>query len=217
MKRIALVTALLSLALLIPSRAFADFTAFLGVNPTPVNRPVRGFSGGAGLPHRRLRVRVCEHERGRGAVGAEAADLHVQRPRADAGSHRRHAVLRYRRRRRRYRERLFDFTETHVGYNIGGGIKMSLAGPLRLRFDYRVFTLKGEPRHTNPQRFYVGIESEVLNVGFQRNESDAMRANAVSEPREPPSRSALRRPRRSGASGSPRVPACAEGYGEVSP
>ena len=56
-----------------------------------------------------------------------------------------------------YRETLFDPGETYAGYNIGGGIKMSLAGPLRLRFDYRVFTLKGEPRHANPQRFYAGI------------------------------------------------------------
>ena len=26
---------------------------------------------------------------------------------------------------------------------MGGGVKMSLAGPLRLRLDYRVFTLRG--------------------------------------------------------------------------
>jgi hypothetical protein len=36
-------------------------------------------------------------------------------------------------------------------------VKWSLAGPLRLRLDYRVFTLQGEPRHSNPQRFYAGI------------------------------------------------------------
>ena len=49
MKRIPLVAPLLLVALLIPSRAYADLTAFLGVNPTPVNRPVRGFAIGAGL------------------------------------------------------------------------------------------------------------------------------------------------------------------------
>ena len=37
------------------------------------------------------------------------------------------------------------FSETNVGVNVGGGVKMSLAGPLRLRLDYRVFTLKGTP------------------------------------------------------------------------
>jgi hypothetical protein len=38
---------------------------------------------------------------------------------------------------------------------------MSLAGPLRLRLDYRVFTLSGDARHSKPQRFYAG-----LNVKF---------------------------------------------------
>ena len=34
---------------------------------------------------------------------------------------------------------------------------MTLAGPLRLRLDYRVFTLQGTPRHSKPQRFYAGL------------------------------------------------------------
>ena len=34
---------------------------------------------------------------------------------------------------------------------------MSLFGPLRLRLDYRVFTLQGSPRHSKPQRFYAGL------------------------------------------------------------
>jgi adenylate kinase len=41
---------------------------------------------------------------------------------------------------------------------VGGGVKMNLAGPLRLRLDYRVFTFRGEDvRHARPQRFYVGL------------------------------------------------------------
>jgi opacity protein-like surface antigen len=47
--------------------------------------------------------------------------------------------------------------ETNFGINVGGGAKISIAGPLRLRVDYRVFTLKGTPRHNNVQRLYVGI------------------------------------------------------------
>ena len=69
---------------------------------------------------------------------------------------RRHAVLRDGGRRRVPGIPVRDVSETHVGNNIGGGMKMSLAGPLRLRLDYRVFTLKGSPRHSNPQRFYAG-------------------------------------------------------------
>ena len=45
-----------------------------------------------------------------------------------------------------FHETLNDRIETNVGINVGGGIKMSLAGPLRLRLDYRVFTLQGTPR-----------------------------------------------------------------------
>jgi opacity protein-like surface antigen len=46
---------------------------------------------------------------------------------------------------------------TNFGTNIGGGVKVSLAGPIRLRLDYRVFSLRGTPRHTNAQRLYAGI------------------------------------------------------------
>jgi opacity protein-like surface antigen len=46
---------------------------------------------------------------------------------------------------------------TNFGTNIGGGAKISLAGPLRLRIDYRVFTLRGNARHTPVQRIYAGI------------------------------------------------------------
>ena len=156
MKRIPLVGLVVLLALFIPSRASADITAFLGVNPTPVNRPVRGFSGGAGLLIVGFEFEYANTSEDEVQLAPKLQTYMfnglVQTPvpiagmqfSATAGGG-------------AYRERLFDFTETHVGYNIGGGIKMSLAGPLRLRFDYRVFTLKGESRHANPQRFYAGI------------------------------------------------------------
>ena len=57
-----------------------------------------------------------------------------------------------------FRESLEEITETNVGWNIGGGVKMNLAGPLRLRLDYRVFNLLGnDVRHSKPQRFYAGL------------------------------------------------------------
>ena len=40
-------------------------------------------------------------------------------------------------------------------------MKLKLAGPLRLRLDYRVFLFHGEPLFTKSQRFYAG-----LNLGF---------------------------------------------------
>jgi opacity protein-like surface antigen len=47
--------------------------------------------------------------------------------------------------------------QTNFGTNIGGGAKINVFGPLRLRLDYRVFTFRGTPRHTNAQRFYAGV------------------------------------------------------------
>jgi hypothetical protein len=151
------VTALLVfLAALAPSVAFADITAFLGVNPTPTNRTVKGLSGGVGLV-----IVAFEFE-----WADTSEDLDERSPRlqtymgngllqtpipiagmqfyATAGGG-------------MYRESFDEASETHVGINIGGGVKMSLVGPLRLRLDYRVFTLQGSPRHSKPQRFYAGL------------------------------------------------------------
>jgi len=139
-----------------PATALADITAFLGVNPTPASRPVRGFSIGAGLL-----IVGFEFEYARSsqdlAEGAPQLQTYMgngllQTPfpiagmqfYATAGGG-------------MYRETLADVRQTHVGINVGGGVKMSLAGPLRLRLDYRVFTLQGSARHARPQRFYAGL------------------------------------------------------------
>ena len=53
-----------------------------------------------------------------------------------------------------------DDQETGFGTNVGGGVKIELVGPLRLRLDYRVFKLtdRFEPpdSRATSQRFYVG-------------------------------------------------------------
>lgn len=152
----------LSLAalLLVPSTAAADITAFLGINPTPVNRTLRGVSVGAGLliVGFEFEYAATSEELGENAPGLKTYMLNglLQTPipvggvqfygTAGVGA---------------YRETLDEESETNVGMNVGGGIKMTLAGPLRLRLDYRVFTLRGDARHERPQRFYAG-----LNVAF---------------------------------------------------
>lgn len=60
-----------------------------------------------------------------------------------------------------YRERLGTDEETAALLNTGGGIKINIAGPLRARVDYRVLSLKGNPRHSTVQRLYAG-----LNLAF---------------------------------------------------
>ena len=51
--------------------------------------------------------------------------------------------------------------ETHVGVNTGGGVKVSLLGPVRARLDYRLFKLRGDPLHSTVHRVYAG-----LNLAF---------------------------------------------------
>jgi hypothetical protein len=142
--------------LLLPSIASADITAFLGVNPTPVNRAVRGASVGMGL----LIVGFeFEYAHTSEDLLENAPSLRtfmfnglLQTPFPIAGLQF-YGTLGG----GVFRETLDESSETNFGTNIGGGVKMSLAGPLRLRLDYRVFALRGSPRHSNPQRFYAGI------------------------------------------------------------
>ena len=152
--------ALLSLAILlaIPATASADFTAFLGTNPTPVNRVTTGLAVGVGLV---LVGFEFEYGHTRENFDELAPSLRtymfnglLQTPIPIAGMQfygtAGGGV---------YHESLdeLDASKTNVGINVGGGVKVNLAGPLRLRFDYRVFTLQGNPRHSKPQRFYAGL------------------------------------------------------------
>jgi opacity protein-like surface antigen len=154
LKRVPL--AALALLLLVPATASADFTAFLGTNPTPTNRLTTGLGLGFGLV-----IVGFEFEYGR--TREDETELSpslrtfmfnglLQTPVPIAGMQfygTAGAGV--------YRETLLENSETNVGINVGGGVKISLAGPLRLRFDYRVFTLQGDPRHSKPQRFYAGL------------------------------------------------------------
>lgn len=62
-----------------------------------------------------------------------------------------------------YRERYgpFDENDYGVGTNVGGGVKIEIAGPLRLRLDYRVFKLANDAANATPQRVYAGA-----NIAF---------------------------------------------------
>ena len=155
MKRYCVIAAFLTAALL-PRTAFADITAFLGVNPTPTNRTVKGFAAGAGLLIVGFEFEYADtgEDRSDGAPGLRTfmGNGLVQTPVAIAGMQF-YATAGG----GIYRERFNDDRDTHVGVNVGGGIKMSLLGPLRLRVDYRMFTLQGSPRYSRPQRVYAGL------------------------------------------------------------
>lgn len=144
------------LVLLCGAPAFADATAFLGVNTTPSNRTTKGFA--VGITVLVVGVEFEYSDAGEDLVEAAPslrtgmANLLVQTPIAIGGlQFYGTAGVGV------YRERLGTLQETNVGGNVGGGVKISLLGPLKLRLDYRLFTLQGSPLHGNPQRVYAGV------------------------------------------------------------
>jgi opacity protein-like surface antigen len=148
--------ALLLSVLAIPSNAAADITAFLGVNPTPTNRTAKGFAIGTGLLIVGFEFEYAQSSEDitEGAPSLRTFMFNglVQTPVPIAGMQFYGTAG-----GGIYRETLNDNSETNVGVNIGGGVKMSLIGPIRLRLDYRVATLKGDARYPRPQRFYAGV------------------------------------------------------------
>jgi opacity protein-like surface antigen len=149
------------MVLLTPSMAFADLTAFLGVNGTPSSRSVKGFAAGAGVLIVGFEFEYANSNEDLSDLTELAPALRtfmfnglVQtpfaiagfQPYATAGGGVYHETL-----------SAPDISETNFGANVGGGVKMNLAGPLRLRFDYRVLSLKGHALHPTVQRFYAGV------------------------------------------------------------
>ena len=136
--------------------AFADATAFIGSTTTPANRPTKGVAVGISLV-----IIGFEFEYASASETPEDAapglrtgmgNVLLQTPFPVAGMQfyvTTGAGL--------YRENLGELQETHVGFNSGGGAKISLLGPLRARLDYRLFKLSGEPLHSVVHRIYAGI------------------------------------------------------------
>lgn len=135
--------------------ARADITAFLGLTPTPERHTLKGFSAGLGLL-------VIGFEFEFAHIGEDTLDalpglrtysgnVLVQTP-IPVGGTQFYATAGA----QAYRENLGAAQETHFGTNVGGGAKIKLVGPVRLRLDYRIFKLQGAPIHDMYQRFYVG-------------------------------------------------------------
>lgn len=154
--RASRVAALACLALLGAARpASADLTAFLGVTPTPENRVLRGFAGGLGLliigfEFEYANTSEDETELLPG-LRTYSGNVLLQTPVEVSG-----VQLYGTGGVGLYRERLAGASETSTAVNLGGGAKIRLLGPLRLRLDYRVFRLQGSPLHQTYQRFYAG-------------------------------------------------------------
>jgi hypothetical protein len=159
--RVTLFTALLALTASAP--ALADATLFIGANTTPDNHRAQGFAIGAGLLllgfefEYSSSTEVDPEEDGtldaapalksgmfNGLIQTPFAILGVQ-PYATAGG----GI---------YRERLGVVENTGFVMNTGAGVKINLAGPLRLRLDYRVLRLAGDGAlYPTAHRIYAGL------------------------------------------------------------
>ena len=135
--------------------AFADITLFLGTGTTPSNRQTRGLALGAGLLIVGFEFEYGntndDPQKGAPSLKTGMGNVLLQTPVAIAriqpyfttgGGY--------------YQEALGTRTDSGFGANTGGGAKISLAGPLRLRVDYRLFKLGSGALDSPAHRFYVG-------------------------------------------------------------
>ncbi len=143
-----------SLVTILPATAAADVTAFLGAATTPTTRSGKGIAIGIGLIVVGFEfeyAKITEDQTTAApALTTGMGNLVLMTPThklqfyATTGG----GI---------YRERLADYTNTHVATNLGGGAKVALFGPVRLRVDYRVFRLNGTPLYKHVKRMYAGL------------------------------------------------------------
>ena len=140
--------------------ALADATIFIGSNTTPANRSVKGLALGVGLLVVGFEFEFADTseslENAAPGLRTGMGNVLLQTPVPIAGMQ-----FYFTTGGGIYQERLNEDGETHVGVNTGGGVKITLLGPVRARLDYRVFKLRGEPLHSTVHRVYAG-----LNLAF---------------------------------------------------
>jgi hypothetical protein len=138
-----------------PAPAAADLTAFLGVSPSPDTHVAKGLAVGAGFVIVAFEFEYShlgdDADRLVPSLTTGSGNVLVQTP-VPLGGWQFYATLGG----GGYRERLEDRQETHLSTNLGGGAKYTVAGPFRLRFDYRIFSLLGSPLQSKVHRFYAG-------------------------------------------------------------
>jgi hypothetical protein len=151
-RQLAIAGVLLLLA--VPARA--DITAFIGANTTPANRQVLGGAFGIGLlvigfegeyaytpDDPRATAPSLKTGMGNVLLQTPGAFFGVQPYFTTGGGF--------------YQEKLNAHSETGFSANTGGGVKVNLAGPLRLRVDYRIFKLGSGALYSPAHRFYAGL------------------------------------------------------------
>jgi hypothetical protein len=152
--RLPLFLAALFCAAAVP--AFADATAFLGATTTPSNRVVKGVAVGTGFV-----IVAFEFEYASTSADEVQAAPSIKTGMVNALLQTPFAIYGFQPYVTGgtgiYRERLGTHKETGVAPNVGFGVKMTLAGPLRLRLDYRTFRLGHDALYSPAHRVYAGL------------------------------------------------------------
>jgi opacity protein-like surface antigen len=134
--------------------ARADITAFLGANTTPATRQVRGGALGTGLVIVGFEVEYAftpdDPAAAAPSLKTGMGNILLQAPFQDFQPYITSGVG-------IFHESLGTHSETNFGSNAGGGVKIGLAGPVRLRVDYRVFKLGSGALNSPAHRIYAGL------------------------------------------------------------
>jgi hypothetical protein len=148
------IATLFLLSTVTPARA--DITGFIGANTTPANRQVRGVALGFG-------VLIIGFE---GEYAFTPDDPRASAPSLKTGIA--NVVLQspvpffgiqpyFTTGGGFYQEELGLHSDTGFAVNTGGGVKVTLAGPIRLRVDYRIFKLGSGALYSPAHRIYAGL------------------------------------------------------------
>ena len=156
MIRIRAVGICLALSVLAATEARADITAFIGANTTPANRQVLGGALGFGLLIVGFELEYAftpdEPSAQAPSLKTGMGNLLLQSPTAFFG-----VQPYFTTGGGIYREELGLHQDTGFGLNTGGGVKVTLIGPVRLRLDYRVFMLGSGALSSPAHRIYAGL------------------------------------------------------------
>ncbi len=136
--------------------AFADATAFIGANMTPSNRQTRGFAVGfsilfvgfegeyANSPDDPAATAPALKTTSGNVLLQTPVDIYGVTPYFTTGGG-------------FYSETLGTHSDSGFALNTGGGVKITLSGPIRVRVDYRVIKLGNGALYTPAHRVYVGL------------------------------------------------------------
>ena len=146
--------AIVLLSIAAPARA--DITVFIGANTTPANRQVRGGSLGFGLLiigfEGEYAFTPDDPRAAAPSLRTGIANVLLQSPVPFFGIQPYFTTG-----GGFYQEELGLHSDTGFALNTGGGVKVTLAGPIRLRVDYRIFKLGSGALYSPAHRFYAGL------------------------------------------------------------